>query len=355
MISNYSLEIVHYVTIMLGIFSGLFLLGSNRIERNNSATIAFCYAIFAAIMMGIYPIPFGSGGDRELYAMSYLNFIYYDTPWSEIIWKGEWIFGSYQKIFGFLGNAQYWFILTSIIYVCNYFWAAKRLVPYSIFLMIVTILGSFSFIFYGVNTIRAGLALSYVLVGITYYKHMWKCLLLFFIAFNIHNSTAIPIAAFLVAKYYNRPKYFYNFWFFCVFLSAVMGNTFQTFFAAWGNDFDQRTNYLTTTETHYNVGFRIDFLLYGCLPIVMGYIYQKKLKYRNEFYAMLHSTYILANAFWVLVIRANFSDRFAYLSWFLYAFVMLFPLLESPAHFTKRNLYTGWIVIGLMVFVFIMH
>lgn len=39
--------------------------------------------------------------------------------------------------------------------------------------------------------------------------------------------------------------------------------------------------------------------------------------------------------FWVLVIRANFSDRFAYLSWFMYALVMMYPLLESPDSFNN--------------------
>ncbi len=35
------------------------------------------------------------------------------------------------------------------------------------------------------------------------------------------------------------------------------------------------------------------------------------------------------------MIRANFSDRFAYLSWFMYALVMMYPLLESPDSFNN--------------------
>jgi hypothetical protein len=37
---------------------------------------------------------------------------------------------------------------------------------------------------------------------------------------------------------------------------------------------------------------------------------------------------MIANTFWILVIRANFSNRFAYLSWFLMAIVIAYPLLK---------------------------
>jgi surface polysaccharide O-acyltransferase-like enzyme len=38
---------------------------------------------------------------------------------------------------------------------------------------------------------------------------------------------------------------------------------------------------------------------------------------------------VFANAFWILVIRANFSNRFAYLSWFMMALVIIYPLLKK--------------------------
>ena len=37
---------------------------------------------------------------------------------------------------------------------------------------------------------------------------------------------------------------------------------------------------------------------------------------------------MIANAFWILIIRANFSNRFAYLSWFLMAPVIAYPMLR---------------------------
>ena len=43
---------------------------------------------------------------------------------------------------------------------------------------------------------------------------------------------------------------------------------------------------------------------------------------------ILATTYVLANAFWVMVIKAAFSNRFAYLSWFLYPVVLAYAVIR---------------------------
>lgn len=355
MFSLYTLDILANVTFFVAFVYSFQIRSGIAAIRSNTEGIAFVFAVFVAFMLGLYDIGYGYGADRERYAYSFLRYVNYDISWKYILLKDEWMFQLYQKITSFLGEPQSWFILTALIYVFNNYVVARRVVPESIFLLLLTMFGGFCFSSYGVNTIRAGFALSFVLVGFTYYQNIWKSLLFFFVAYNIHHSTAIPIAAFLVAKYYNKPTFFYYFWFLCVVLSAVAGGFFTSFFSTWGNDFDSRTSYLTTAETHYNVGFRIDFVLYSCLPIIIGYIYQNRLDYKNEFYSLIHSTYIIANAFWVLVIRANFSDRFAYLSWFMYALVMMYPLLESPEYFDNVRNKVFWTLLGINLFTYFMY
>lgn len=350
MIMN-GIDVLHYVIAFLCISCGFHVYSSKRITENHSQIFACFLAVFMALIMGFYDIPISS--DREAYANGYFSKA--DISWSDTLWQGEWVFASYMKLLSPLDNVQLWFIITALIYTLNYWAAAKRLAPRNCYLLYISMAASFCFASYGFNTIRAGLALSLVTLAITYHKNFWTSAFLFFLAFNIHHSTGIPIGAFYIAKYYDRPKFFYYFWFLCVFLSAVAGGFFQTLFASLGEDSESRISYLTTTETYYNIGFRIDFLLYGCLPIIMGYIYQNKLHYQNKFYTYLHSTYTISNAFWVLVIRANFSDRFAYLSWFLYAIVMLYPFLENPRHFANCNQRMGLIIIGIAVFKFIMY
>jgi len=76
-----------------------------------------------------------------------------------------------------------------------------------------------------------------------------------------------------------------------------------------------------------STGFRWDFLLYSAIPVYLGYHYIVKRGYKNKMYIQLFNTYLVANAFWILVIRASFSNRFAYLSWFLLPIVLIYPLL----------------------------
>ncbi|HMQ45454.1 MAG TPA: EpsG family protein, partial [Mariniflexile sp.] len=40
-------------------------------------------------------------------------------------------------------------------------------------------------------------------------------------------------------------------------------------------------------------------------------------------------TYLICNGFWILVIKANYSNRFAYLSWFMMALVIVYPFLKQ--------------------------
>ena len=327
-----------------------------EIRQNSSLIGAFLLTLFVGLMLGLYDIGYGVSADRERYATTFMSYVNFNVPWGEVLAKDEWGFLSWMKFMSFLGDAQYWLICTALVYAFNYFIVAKRFAPNHVFLMLLTMFTSFAFESYGTNTIRAGFALSFVLIALSYYEKMVVSLAILFIAYNIHHSTIIPISAFLLARYWNRPKIFYYFWFFCVALSAVAGSYFTTLFSSLGQDFDNRVDYLTTTDTHYNVGFRLDFVLFSCLPIIVGYLYQKRYEYKDQFYSILHSTYIIANAFWVLVIRANFSDRFAYLSWFLYALVMMYPLLDQPDLFPnvgKKAALTLFIISGFTYYMYL--
>lgn len=353
MFQSYTLDILANVSFFLSLIYAINLSSQDTLY-NDSKSSALMLCVFTALMLGLFDIGYGWSGDRELYAYSFNQMKV--KEWSEILFKGEWLFNSYMKVASFLGKPQNWLSLTAFIYTFNYYNGAKRITIQNVYLLMLVIISAFCFSGYGTNTIRAGLALSFVFLGLTYIEEKWKWMIYFFIAFNIHHSTAIPMAAALVAKYYPRPKLFYYFWFFCVILSAVAGGYFITLFADLGSDFDDRVDYLTTTETHYNVGFRIDFILYSCLPILAGHYYQNKLGYKDSFYAIIHNTYIISNAFWVLVIRANFSDRFSYLSWFLYALVMIYPFVKSPLYFGELcNSYLVKIIMVISLFSYFMY
>lgn len=59
--------------------------------------------------------------------------------------------------------------------------------------------------------------------------------------------------------------------------------------------------------------------------------------------------YLLTNTFWILIIRANFSDRFAYLSWFIYSVILLYPLVTRPV-VRRQGIWVATILLGMTLF-----
>src|SRR5690606_25184293 len=102
-----------------------------------------------------------------------------------------------------------------------------------------------------------------------------------------------------------------------------------------------------------STGFRWDFLLYSSTAVFAGWYYIVKRNYKDKIYFWLFNTYVFSNAFWILVIRANFSNRFAYLSWFMIGLVIIYPLLKQQI-IPKQHQVIGLILIAYFSFTFFM-
>jgi hypothetical protein len=81
------------------------------------------------------------------------------------------------------------------------------------------------------------------------------------------------------------------------------------------------------------------------------YIFKKK--YNDLIYSQLFNMYLIANAFWILIIRANFSNRFAYLSWFMLPLIVMYPILKNEI-FIKQHQLIGKIIFGYFLFTFVL-
>jgi hypothetical protein len=74
----------------------------------------------------------------------------------------------------------------------------------------------------------------------------------------------------------------------------------------------------------------------------------------DPFYARLVNTYLLANAIWVLLINANFSNRFAYLSWFMMPWVLLYPFVPGKSIKRPRTALIAAILCAHYLFTYVM-
>lgn len=285
--------------------------------------------LFAALCMGLLPVSIDiyTGTDRNNYALSFIWM--QNDPANSTASINDALFSTYTQFLGKYIDYTTFFIVTAIIYIGNYILAAHKLTPKYCYILVLLILTSFCFYGYGVNTIRAGFAISFVALALAYSNCLWKLIIFLLIGIGCHFSMIIPSLGLIIARYFDKTKMYFYLWFAAILASAVAGDYFENLFAAFTED--QRSSYLLSDQLKefYNSGFRIDFILYSCVPFLLGYYYIYKLKFESTIYKLIYNAYILTNIFFVLVIRAAFVDRFAYLSWFMIPFILVYPLLTK--------------------------
>ncbi|WP_298535116.1 EpsG family protein [uncultured Algibacter sp.] len=249
------------------------------------------------------------------------------------------------------------FFLSAFIYIFPLFCASKNWFPNHYFFAFLLFVSSFSFWPYGVNGIRNGMATSLFILAISYNHKNFKLMVIFFVlSFSFHNSMLLPIAAFFVSKFVPDTIKYYFFYILAIVLSISMGGIWENIFASLGFGDERFSAYLTAESDSgkfSSTGFRYDFLLYSLAPIILSIFYKFKSGYKSVIYDRILHTYIIANAFWVMIIRANFSNRFAYLSWFLMAIVVIYPLLDKNI-WTNQFKKIGILILAYYSFTYLM-
>ncbi len=296
-------------------------------------------AIILSVMLIIF-MGFREGvhyfADSYFYAHTYNNVVDGYTTFNT---EGEWLFDNMMYFMkSFQLPVTYFFALVELFYIGCVLLACWRLFPNNTWLALLFCLASLGFYSYGVNGIRNGMATSLVMLAIALFqRRKWEkviSVVLMFLALGVHRSVMLPIAAMFAATYLVRDtRWAMNFWLFSIVISLVLGNYIGDFLAGLGFD-DRLSSYFKGQEDaekmlqFSHTGFRFDFLLYSVMPIVMTWYCTIKRNFHDRVFNVLAVTYILSNSFWVMVIRAAYSNRFAYLSWFLYPLVIVYPLLR---------------------------
>ena len=161
---------------------------------------------------------------------------------------------------------------------------------------------------------------------------------------------------FLSAYWIKNFKTVYIFWVLSIVISLVAGSFITSLFVGLSFD-DRMARYAVQYEMNRQatIGFRWDFILYSAMPIILGYYVIVKKGIKDTAYMILLNTYTLSNAFWVMVIRANYSNRFAYLSWFMYAIVLAYPCLKLNVWGKRQGQITAYIMLAQVAFRWIMN
>lgn len=223
-------------------------------------------------------------------------------------------------------DISFFFLAIAAIYFGAIIVAIIKIFPNDAAYVFFIYLGAFSTFSYGTNGIKAGAAASVFLLAFAFYNKKYIALLCCLISIGLHHSMFFPVGVFWITYYKNMTKTYFGLWIMCLIFAAAHVTYFQFLFADLS---DSASEYLSVTnfgDTGMKTGFRLDFILYGFIPIAVGFwaIFIKKL--RNARYQHMLNTYLVTNGVWMLTMYVPFNNRIAYLSWCILPVVSIYPL-----------------------------
>lgn len=335
------------------------LFHSYQNEINDSTTISFSKTLglflffFILLYLGTRPVNYRFG-DMVTYAD-----IFSRAQKGEVfVLKKDFLFNNFMLSSAKVMSDRTFFFICAFIYTVPLFLFSKKYGGSYWFFVFFIFVGSLMFWPFGTNGIRNGMGTSLFILALFFYNQKILMYGLMTLSFGIHSSLIIPIVAFVVSGVYKNPKVYLYIWLAAIPISLVSGNFWDNFFGGLGFGDDTRAaDYLTKGNINHDqfeyTGFRWDFLFYSSFAAFAGWYFIFKKNITDKFYIHLWGIYMIANAFWILVIRANFSNRFAYLSWFLMAPVIAYPLLKYKM-FPNQYRVMGFIISLYYLFTYFM-
>ena len=244
----------------------------------------------------------------------------------------EWAFAWFMETVAMFVSVETFFVLCTFFYILPTALATLRIHGSWAFAVFLSVLGGFQAYPYIVNGIRNGLATSLLLLAFSFWDRKLMMIAIMVVAFGTHKSTLIPILGFILTGFYARPIVYGIAWFVAFIISAIGGaGLTQTIGSLIFFGEDERLSSYTQVELFSmgKAGFRLDFIAYSIVPIMISYHLASAETKKDSFYQRILCTYLFANAFWLLVIYSEFSNRFAYISWFMLPWVIIYPFVPQ--------------------------
>lgn len=329
-------------------------------SKLNLSALLLC--IFMVLFIGLRPVSAEYFCDMSNYAKFY--YLAEGMPYKinlaaqNLIWDNLFFLWASKR----MGLTPFFMLISFIYFGCSYL-ACVKFFEKQQYVAFLVFLGSFSTFSYATNGIKAGAAAAFFLLGLAYYKNTIVSVILIVISMGFHHSMIVPIAAYALAFVYRNPKVYFGVWVFCLLVAAAHISSFQNLFASLAADQGDKSavGYLSTkAEAGWGgkAGFRIDFVIYSFMPILLGYIamFKRQLELSNH-YKFLLNVYMITNSVWMLCMYANYNNRIAYLSWLMYPVLLVYPFVYEEWGDDRSKMYAKVVGynIGFTLFMFVIY
>ena len=353
-----------YYTIYLTLVTIITLIVYNQYQSRNglrefapSRTDALVgvLVVFLILFIGLRPVSGRYFVDMANYVLFYE--VFYDGAIFNFDWSAE--NKIFDNLFAWWGSVRLgytsFFVFVAAIYFAGVYLGIRKLFPNHRLAAFLVFLAAFSTFSYGTNGIKAGAATSLFIWALGYRENLKICIPLVLLSWGCHHSMIMVVAALVVTLFVKNPKYYFWAWGFCFLMAAAHVTAFAHLFA--GATTEHGAEYLLSTGGNDGTkgGFRIDFIIYSAMPVIVGwYTIMKKKLHVSDLYKKLLSLYLCLNGVWMLCMYAAFTNRIAYLSWFLYPIVLIYPFLQEPWGRNRYKIF-GWVMLGHLGFTLFMN
>lgn len=316
------------------------------------SVLGYILLILLILYMGLRPISFAFG-DMGIYFKEFNEYVA-GKPFDK---SKDYLFEYIKFFFAKTNSPETFFFVCTLLYVLPLYFVCRKLFVDYWFYGFFILISSFSFWAYGVNGIRNGIGTSLFLFAITRERFAFRIALLI-TTILFHKSLIVPVVAYFIATNYRQVKFYFYCWLLAIPISFVLGGFWESFFLGFDFGETKLDNYLGEFDAanegvEVKVGFRLDFIFYSATGVFAAWYYLFKQKYQDRFYLDLVRMYLTVNAFWILIIRANYSNRFAYLSWFMLGLIIIYPLLKVKLLKNQHRI-VGRILLFYFIFTFIL-
>lgn len=308
------------------------VLKENTVNLNAMWGVLFTFLLI--LYMGLRPVS-DVFGDTVNYAKGFYEAQHSREPFVWV-WEGEWLFYNLMNWFAKNSDISMFFLLCATVYVGSLWLAMVRIFKSYYYIPFLVILSMFTFWAYGVNGIRNGMGASLFILALTYVNKPVVMVGLCLLAIGIHKSVMLMMAAAALAWFFKNSYWYLTGWIACVVASYVAGGTIQNYFAGLNimSGDDRFSDYLTGSNlvgeiVQMSMTFQWNYLLYSVMGVAVGYYFIFRRNFRDEYYHWIYNTFLATNAFWVLIIRAAYSNRFAQISWFIMPIVLIYPFMKE--------------------------
>lgn len=338
----------------------LFFKGSlEEFPKINLYTGTFLILVVTIAFIGLRD-PYGNWryfGDTAHYSL-----IYDDLDYATYGTKKDIGFYTLMVLCKSIMDVSSFYFICAVIYVLPVFLTFKKWFKEYAFFALIMFVTSMSFWSFGINGIRNGLATSIFIFALGYYNRLIISVPIMLLSMTFHSSLILPFVAFLTSSKVKDTMLLIKVWIGAVVLSFFIGgqieNLIGDFLTTSRFTDDRRLDTYFQEELDGQLiekRFRLDFVIYSGIAILLGYYYKFKLKFKSAIYDRVFNMYLMANIVWVFLIYLAYTNRIAYLSWFLMPIVMIFPLLKKEDLVRNQMKWIYLMIFGSLLFTLLME